>query len=379
MIATSLSIAGSAASLYGLISGVKTGHQIEEALSRLKDIDSKIEKISENILIYESSIVRDIKKQKQPYIRSKKDVIDKLASIQKLVGGNVLSSDILVTPEKMQNAMKSNPWHVLDNIRPWEHAIAQSNPDMVPIHFEQQGVHYIGWQLRGAIPMLFDCDYRPELWNARNIQTLYSKDEVSSNDNKNRNDVIEGGNRNQLLVNDETNISAVDESLLTSNNSVSITQYTDVKTQSTVNASNYYKIKKGFVVILFAVGVWAVYLYNNSNFQLEDHDQITLNSLKKDVNRYFSDMTNIFVNITDAESATYSIPRLEEQSSRLNAIKLRTGYLSEDERRELSKYVTNRTENMNNYVDKVMGIPGVDEILNPVVFHTNELLNKIGY
>ena len=81
-----------------------------------------------------------------------------------------MSSDVILTPEKMRQAMKSNPWEVLLDIRPVSHAMNQTNQDMVPIHFEENGIQYIGWQLRGAIPMLFDCEYRPELWNPNSQQ-----------------------------------------------------------------------------------------------------------------------------------------------------------------------------------------------------------------
>ena len=30
---------------------------------------------------------------------------------------------------------------------------------MIPIVFEHDGSQYVGWQMRGTLPMLFDCEY----------------------------------------------------------------------------------------------------------------------------------------------------------------------------------------------------------------------------
>ncbi|MGA9764183.1 MAG: hypothetical protein WCD20_08495 [Rhodomicrobium sp.] len=38
--------------------------------------------------------------------------------------------------------------------------VRQANPDKVPVLFVYQGVRYIGWQMRGALPVLFNCELR---------------------------------------------------------------------------------------------------------------------------------------------------------------------------------------------------------------------------
>jgi formylglycine-generating enzyme required for sulfatase activity len=59
----------------------------------------------------------------------------------------------------MQIAMQASPWEVLLDIRPVSLSNPPSNPDMIPIVFEHNGVQYVGWQMRGTLPMLFDCTY----------------------------------------------------------------------------------------------------------------------------------------------------------------------------------------------------------------------------
>jgi len=48
----------------------------------------------------------------------------------------------------------------LEDIRPQHLAVRHANPDKAPVLFVHQGVRYIGWQMRGALPVLFNCELR---------------------------------------------------------------------------------------------------------------------------------------------------------------------------------------------------------------------------
>lgn len=56
--------------------------------------------------------------------------------------------------------MLENPWAVLEDIRPQHLTVRHPNPDKVPVLFAHSGVRYIGWQMRGALPVLFNCELR---------------------------------------------------------------------------------------------------------------------------------------------------------------------------------------------------------------------------
>jgi WD40 repeat protein len=148
---------------YHQISGIFKGHQekIEKYLERMA---INIERLSENILYAPNAIsVKNISKPRQQYIEDLREVRQSLEPVQRAVGEKILSSAIISTPEKMHKALKKNPWKVLMNIHPVTVASCPSQADMTPILFNYDGIQYIGWQMRGTLPILFDCEYN-ELW-----------------------------------------------------------------------------------------------------------------------------------------------------------------------------------------------------------------------
>jgi hypothetical protein len=89
--------------------------------------------------------------------RTARELLD---PVQRAVGGDIVASGLIGTPHKMEQALISNPWAVLTDIRPEHLATQPSNPDMVPVMFAHGGVRYIGWQMRGTLPILFNCELR---------------------------------------------------------------------------------------------------------------------------------------------------------------------------------------------------------------------------
>jgi WD40 repeat protein len=161
MLGTILSIAGivsDAFSAYKFGSTLVKGVETKPVLGALERIDAHLERLSDNIL-YAPGIegLRDTTGAARRPI-DLRDVRASLEPVQAALGEEIVSSELITTPDKMERAMIANPWAVLEDIRPQHFAIRPSNPDKVPVLFEHNGVRYIGWQMRGALPQLFNCE-----------------------------------------------------------------------------------------------------------------------------------------------------------------------------------------------------------------------------
>lgn len=147
--------------LYCKVSGILKGHSSKQVLDR---IAIGIERLSDNIFFAPNiHVIQQLNQQPQRYITDLREVRQYLEPIQQVVGGQILSSSMIVSPDKLQVAFKRNPWEVLDYIRPANLATPHSNPDMVPVLFSHSNTQFIGWQLRGALPILLDCKYE-DIW-----------------------------------------------------------------------------------------------------------------------------------------------------------------------------------------------------------------------
>ena len=157
MIDTVINLAGLA---FSLVSGVQRGKSADQLLGEMQRTNTNLEKLTDNIY-YMSNVlaVRATTQEKQSIITDLRDVKNELEPLQKVYGGNLVSSSMIITPEKMKTALNKNPWEVLDSIRPYQYATKHSNPDMVPILFEDNGIKYLGWQMKGTLPLLFNCEY----------------------------------------------------------------------------------------------------------------------------------------------------------------------------------------------------------------------------
>ncbi|MEJ2124859.1 MAG: hypothetical protein P8Y47_08625 [Alphaproteobacteria bacterium] len=161
-IGTILSIVGgvseaiSIAKLFG--STLAKGDDSKRVLNELGGMRTEIKRLSDNIL-YAPSVegLRDTTGAAHRPI-DLRDVRSSLEPVQAALGEEIVSSGLIATPDKMECAMLANPWAVLEDIRPQHLAVRPSNPDKAPVLFEHNGVRYIGWQMRGALPQLFDCE-----------------------------------------------------------------------------------------------------------------------------------------------------------------------------------------------------------------------------
>lgn len=163
--------------IYGAVGAIRKGRQTERYLEKFSSdmggIRVALERISNHIMIANLDAVRDVTQNRQCYIENLRDVREALEPIQRAIGDDILSSAMIWTPEKMNKAMSENPWEVLLFIQPVALAKPPDNPNLMPIIFEHSGVQYIGWQAKGTLPMLFDCQYE-NLWVPRQPEGIVS-------------------------------------------------------------------------------------------------------------------------------------------------------------------------------------------------------------
>jgi hypothetical protein len=135
--------------------------KIDVALQHLENINNKLEvvRLSEHIVQVPSiQSVRDITQTRQRQIELT-EVRESLDPLQRALNSDLLASAMILTPDKMRQALGKNPWEVLEDISPVNFARPHYNPNKVPIIFEHQSIRYLGWLKRGLLPVVFDCQF----------------------------------------------------------------------------------------------------------------------------------------------------------------------------------------------------------------------------
>jgi formylglycine-generating enzyme required for sulfatase activity len=177
MLGTILSIVGGvseAINIYKFGSTLAKGSDAERVLGALDRIHATVERLSDNILYAPGIEGLSPAAGTAHRLGGLREARALLEPVQVALGGEIVSSGLIETPDKMERVMLENPWAVLEDVRPQHLAVRQVNPDKVPVLFVHQGVRYIGWQMRGALPVLFNCGLRdlpglgasltPEVW-----------------------------------------------------------------------------------------------------------------------------------------------------------------------------------------------------------------------
>ncbi len=143
----------------------KTLCAIHHGETAFQKLDQKIERIAERILYApDLQVVIDTNQTTQQVYRDHKQIHDALEPVQRALNQDILSSAMILTPEKMQQALITNPFEVLCDPRPLNFFDrSRMPPEGVPVLFEIDGTKYLGWQLRGTLPFLFNCRY-DDLW-----------------------------------------------------------------------------------------------------------------------------------------------------------------------------------------------------------------------
>lgn len=153
----------SVAGLHSWASGLKTGKVLDQLLNEVQSLGGAhrldVQRLSDSILY--SPALREIHTNTGRIAADLRELRELLTPLQTALGGNILSSAMTPTPSRLRDAFRSNPWSVLLEIRPVSRVTAPTNPDLVPVLFSDQDSYYVGWQTRGALPMLFDLQYEP--------------------------------------------------------------------------------------------------------------------------------------------------------------------------------------------------------------------------
>ncbi len=164
---------------YGKVSALIKGDGSSKQLER---IANGIERLSDKIYYAPNiQIVQNIN-QSSGNSLNLREVRQSLEPVQRAIGASIVSSAMIVTPQKMQTVFKGNPWEVLDLIRPLANTVPHNNPDMVPILFEYKQERFIGWQMRGVLPSMFDCRYE-DIWKPNLQASEFYTPDVKSEPN----------------------------------------------------------------------------------------------------------------------------------------------------------------------------------------------------
>ena len=144
------------------ISVIWYGDQRSKLLRNLalnnKPVWSSVECVSNKIL-YAPDLhsVEDTSQSKARRIEDEQELRASLESVQRALNAEIFSSAMILTPEKMQQAVIRNPWDALMGVRPTVFFNAKIPYEGIVIQFEYSGVCYLGWHMRVALQRLFQC------------------------------------------------------------------------------------------------------------------------------------------------------------------------------------------------------------------------------
>jgi len=147
-------------------------HMQQEQVNHHAKIADSFQRLSDRILYAPNlQAIKDNNVSRRRQVDDLRQVRESLDPVQKALGGDLLSSAVIWTPDKMEQAFTKNPWEILVDTRPAAYASRPNNAaDMVPFLFEQGGVQYIGWQTKGFISIAFNCEHH-EIWTPSGSST----------------------------------------------------------------------------------------------------------------------------------------------------------------------------------------------------------------
>ena len=189
MIST-LSILSGVAGLHNWFTGITSSKILDQLLKDNKILHDKIEKISDRLFYIDEILeVKDRTKNSQEKLVNKRELREVLEPIQKCLNEYTLSTSVISTPHKLISAMTKDPWQVLFNITSINNLDRPTNPEAIPILFTDSDKFYVGWQMKGTLPLLFDCEYDPDTglllaFNSLNKNDIKVKSEKHDTDNQ---------------------------------------------------------------------------------------------------------------------------------------------------------------------------------------------------
>jgi hypothetical protein len=143
--------------VYDWFSGASFGNSARQRMNSVQHSNSII-KLSDRVFV-SPDIVQAINldgQRKMNELREMREILDPMAAC---LDSEIYSTQIGATPLKLKDAFAKDPWAVLMNVRPADRARPSPDTDHVPILFSDDGRPYIGWQMRGALPILFGCEF----------------------------------------------------------------------------------------------------------------------------------------------------------------------------------------------------------------------------
>jgi hypothetical protein len=101
-------------------------------------------------------------------------------------------------------------------------------------------------------------------------------------------------------------------------------------------------------------------------------------SVVKDLGGLFTGLTKVLGGVTDATSAEVAAPQLKDFLPQLDAARTATDKLPAEGKSLIAKMVTENLAGLQKLIDTVLAIPGVRDVLGPVVTPMVETLSKLG-
>ena len=164
MLDTIISLAGLGMDAYNFVSNIRGGDNAHAVVSQLERLNTTIEKLSDHIYYAQNmQLVRDTSRDIQAVRTDLHEVRQLLEPAQRILGGDILSSAMIASPELLRTAMNNNPWQVLMNITPLSLAHRHPDPNMIPVVFAHENVQYVGWQIKGMLPVAFGMEYKDKV------------------------------------------------------------------------------------------------------------------------------------------------------------------------------------------------------------------------
>ena len=110
---TILSILGVSMGGYEMVSTILQGDSTDKMLAEMEQTNRHLERLNDHILYApDLQSVRDTNRTVQQIETDHQKVYQALDPVQQALGGDILSSAVIVTPEQMRQAMRANPFDV---------------------------------------------------------------------------------------------------------------------------------------------------------------------------------------------------------------------------------------------------------------------------
>lgn len=163
LIGTAVSCLANVLGIHGWFSGLRTGREVRQTLDHVERMHAHVEHISDRIsVVSQLEMARPAHDQSLARVHAK-DIYDLFAPLQRSLDEDLLVGAVFEAPGQLRKALEEDPWKVLIEVRPLIRATRPTNPDLVPVLFHDNGVQYVGWQMRGILPSLFGVEFSEEV------------------------------------------------------------------------------------------------------------------------------------------------------------------------------------------------------------------------